>query len=134
MQVNVPKLKFCAIALEYLGYILTRTGIKPQRNKVQAILSITSPKQVKDLCRFLGIVQDYRDLWERCSEMLAPHTSLVGECSHTKVNRAKKNMKHAWYWNNIHQTSFDNIKASITNNVALAFPDYSKKLEFTLMP
>jgi hypothetical protein len=83
--------------MEYLGYILTRTGIKPQPKKVQAILAITPPKQVKDLCRFLGMVQYYRDLWARHSEMLAPLTSLVGECSNTKVTRAKKIKKRAWY-------------------------------------
>jgi len=64
--------------MEYLGYILTRTAIKPQPNKVQAIPTITPPKQVKDLHRFLGMIQYYRDLWARCSEMLAPLTSWVG--------------------------------------------------------
>jgi len=34
LQVNVPKLKFCTTEMEYLGYIITRTGIKPQPNKV----------------------------------------------------------------------------------------------------
>ena len=66
------------------------TGIEPQPKKVQAILSITPQKQVKDLRRFLGMVQYYHDLWARPSEMLAPLTSLVGECGHTKVTRAKK--------------------------------------------
>ena len=79
--------------MEYLGNILTRTGIEPQSKKVQAILAITLPKQVKDLHKFLGMVQYYRDLWARRSEMLAPLTSLVGECGHTKVTRAKKTKK-----------------------------------------
>ena len=94
MQVNAPKLKFCAIEMEYLGYILTQTGIKPQQNKVQAILAITLPKQVKDLRRFLGMVQYCRDLWARHSKLLAALISLAGECCHTKVTRAKKTMKH----------------------------------------
>jgi hypothetical protein len=49
----------------YLGYLLTRTGKKPQSNTGQAILAITPPKQVKDLRRFLSMIQYYRDLWER---------------------------------------------------------------------
>ena len=91
-------MKFCAIDVEYLGYILARTGIKPQPNKVQAILAIVPPKQVQDLCRLLGMVQYYMDLWAECSEMLAPLTSLVGECGHTKVTTAKKTKKKAWHW------------------------------------
>jgi hypothetical protein len=45
--------------MEYLEYILTRTGIKPQPKKVQVILAITPPQQVKDLLRFLDMVQYY---------------------------------------------------------------------------
>jgi hypothetical protein len=34
LKVNAAKLTFCALEIEYLGYILTRDGIKPQSNKV----------------------------------------------------------------------------------------------------
>jgi hypothetical protein len=40
LKVNAEKLTFCALEIEYLEYILTRDGIKPQSNKVQAILTI----------------------------------------------------------------------------------------------
>ncbi len=72
---------------------MTREGIKPQSNKVQTILTIQPPKNVKELRHFLGMVQYYRDLWARRSKMLAPLTSLVGECSQTKVSRAKGTKK-----------------------------------------
>ena len=59
LKINAPKSKFCATETEYLGYVLTRTVIKPQPKKVQAILALTPPRQVKDLRRFLGMVQYY---------------------------------------------------------------------------
>ena len=124
MKVNASKLKFCAVETEYLGYILTRTSIKPQPKKVQVILASTPPKQVKDLCRFLGMVQYYRDLWARGSEMFAPLTCVVGECGHSKVTRAKKTKKWTCHWEEVHQIAFDNIKASIPRDVVLAYPDY----------
>ena len=80
---------FCALEIEYLGYVLSKDGIKPQSNKVQAILAIHPPKGVKQLRHFLGMVQYYRDLWARRSNMLAPLTELVGECGQTKVTKAK---------------------------------------------
>ncbi len=40
LKVNAEKSTLCALEIEYLGYILTRDGIKPQSNKVQAILVI----------------------------------------------------------------------------------------------
>jgi hypothetical protein len=129
LRVNVRKSSFCAVETEYLGYILTRDGIKPQQKKVQAILTITPPKQVKDLRSFLGMIQYYRDLWARRSEMLAPLTSLVGECGHTKITKAKKTKKRPWYWDEVHQKAFDDVKAIIAKEVVLAYPDYSKEFE-----
>jgi hypothetical protein len=97
--------------------------------KVQTILAITLPKQVKDLCRFLGMVHYNQDLWARCNEMLALLTSLVGECGHTKIIRAKKTKKSAWYWVEVHQIAFDNLKAIITRDVVLAYPNYLQEFE-----
>ncbi len=88
--------------------------------KQSAGFTIIPPKQVKDLPRFLGMVQYYRDLWARCSEMLAPLTSLVGECGHTKVTKAKGTKKRPWYWNEIHQVTFHNVKATIAKDVVLS--------------
>eukprot|EP00804_Cyclotella_cryptica_P023647 CCRYP_011963-RA/>CCRYP_011963-RA protein AED:0.41 eAED:0.47 QI:0/0/0.16/1/0/0/6/139/506 len=59
---------------EYLGYRWYKTTTK----KVQAILALTPPQNVKQLRRFLGMVQYYRDIWARRSEILAPLTNLVG--------------------------------------------------------
>ena len=75
------------------------------------------------------MVQYYRDLWARHSEIPAPLTSLVGECGHTKVTRAKKTKKKAWHWDEVHQIAFDNVQATIARDVVLAYPDYSKEFE-----
>eukprot|EP00804_Cyclotella_cryptica_P004887 CCRYP_004939-RA/>CCRYP_004939-RA protein AED:0.40 eAED:0.34 QI:0/0/0/1/1/1/2/0/530 len=129
LTVNACKLSFCAMETEYLGYVLSRDGIKPQPNKVQAILALTTPQNVKQLRRFLGMVQYYRDNWARRSEILAPLTNLVGECGHTKVTRANKTKKTPWRWDDIHQQAFDTVKATIARDVTLAYPDYSQGFE-----
>ena len=129
LKINADKSKFCAHETEYLGYVLTRDGIKPQINKVQAILALKPPTNVKELRRFLGMVQYYRDLWARRSEMLAPLTDLVGECGQTKVTRAKGTKKVPWHWDEVHQKAFDAVKTTIAKDVVLAYPDYSKVFE-----
>jgi hypothetical protein len=115
--------------MEYLGYVLTRDSIKPQSNKVQAILAVESPTGVRQLRHFLGMVQYDRDLWVRWSNMLAPLTSLVGECGQTKTTKAKETKKVPWYCNEVHQRAFNHIKATITKDVVLAYWDYSKVFE-----
>jgi hypothetical protein len=49
LKINATKSIFCAQETEYLGYILTRDGIKPQPKKVQAILMLNPPNNVKEL-------------------------------------------------------------------------------------
>jgi hypothetical protein len=50
LQVNARKSRFCALKTEYLGYILTREGIKPQQQKVNVILQVAPlPRNVKQV-------------------------------------------------------------------------------------
>ncbi len=97
LKVNTAKSFFCTHEIEYLGYMLTRGGIKPQIKKVRAILAINKPpNNVKELRHFLGMVQYYRDMWVKRSEMLAPLSDLVGECGETKTTRKTKVKKKPW--------------------------------------
>jgi hypothetical protein len=79
LKVYAAKSSFCAHEIGYLSYILTREGIKPQPKKVQGILALNPPNNIKELRHFLGMVQYYRDMWASRSKMLAPLTDLVGE-------------------------------------------------------
>jgi hypothetical protein len=120
---------FCAHEIEYLGYILTREGIEPQPKKVQAILALNPPNNIKELRHFLGMVQYYRDTWARRSEMLAPLTDLVGECGETKTTRMNKTKKKPWQWDPIHQQALGDVMAAIAKETVLAYPDFSKPFE-----
>jgi hypothetical protein len=96
LKVNAATSLFCPHEIEYLGYKLTREGIKPQSKKVQAILALNLPSNVKELRHFLGMVQYYQDIRARRSEMLAPLIDLVGECKETKTTRMNKTKKKPW--------------------------------------
>ncbi len=130
LKVNAAKSLFCTHEIEYVGYILTREGIKPQPKKVQAILALNPHNNVKEFRHFLGMVQYYRDMWARHSEMLAPLTDLVGECGETKTTRMNKAKKKSWQWDPIHQQVFDDLKAAIAKEtVFLAYLNFSKPFE-----
>jgi hypothetical protein len=129
LKVNAAKSSFFAHEIEYLGYILTREGIKPQPKKVQAILVQSPPNNVKELRHFLGMVQYDRDMWARRSEMLAPLTDIVGECRETKTTRMNKTKKKPSRWDPTHQQAFDDVKAAIAKETVLAYPDFLKPFE-----
>ncbi len=84
---------------------------------------------MKELWHFLGMVQYYCDMWAKHSEMLDSLSDLVGECGETKTTRKNKVKKTPWHWDSIHQTAFDNLKATIIKEVVLAYPDFLKPFE-----
>jgi hypothetical protein len=47
-------------------------GLKPWKKKIDAILHMDRLRTVTDLCRFLGCINFYRDMWPSDSHMLAP--------------------------------------------------------------
>ncbi len=49
LKVNAAKSSFYAHEIEYFSYILTKDGTKPQPKKVQAILVLILPNNVKEL-------------------------------------------------------------------------------------
>jgi hypothetical protein len=59
-------------------------------------------------------------------QMLTTLTLLFGECSQTKVTKAKGTNKVPWHWDKILQRAINHIKATITKEVVLAYPNYSK--------
>jgi hypothetical protein len=61
--------------------------------------------------------------------MLAPLTSLVGECGQTKTTKAKGTKKEPWHWDEVHQKAFNHVKATIAKDVVLAYPDFNKVFE-----
>ena len=77
LKCKLDKCMFAQPEIEYLGYIITRDGIKPNPNKVQAILDIKRPTTKTEVRHFVGMVQYYRDLWPRRAEILLPLTDLT---------------------------------------------------------
>ena len=98
IQLEPKKSYFCQTQVEYLGYLITREGLKPQQEKVNAIVNMAMPKTVKQLRGFVGLVNFYRDLWKKRAHWLAPLTDLI-----TKHKGAVK-------WNTRAKEAFEKVK------------------------
>ena len=75
LSMKLNKCHFFAKEIQYLGHILSITGIRPMPSKTQAIKNMQPPKTAKQVCPFLGVVGYYRKFIKDFTKMAKPLTS-----------------------------------------------------------
>ena len=110
---NAEKSYFAKDELEYLGFKITREGIMPLPDKVEAIKNIAVPKTRRQLRSFIGLINYYRDMWKSRSGILTPLSSMTSK-------QAK------WNWNKECQKAFDTIKKVVSRETLLSYPNFNK--------
>ena len=88
-------------------------GIKPWKKKIDAILHLKPPHNINELRAFLGMVNYYCDMWPSRTHTLAPLTAMTG--------------KAPFHWSPIHQKAFEQMKAIISADALLAYPNPDKQ-------
>ena len=116
MQVNADKSSWAKPEVEYLGFLITREGIKPQRKKIQGILDMSEPKTTKQVRGFIGMVNYYKTLWPRRSKIMSPLTALTGQGT-------------KFQWRKEHQIAFQEAKTMIAQDALLTHPNFRKRFD-----
>lgn len=116
LKVNAKKSFFAKEELEYLGYWITRHGIQPCPSKVTAIQQLAAPKTKKELRKFIGMVNYYRDMWIRRSDVLAPLAALTSKTT-------------PWKWTEQHNKAFETMKTIVSKETLLTYPNFELPFE-----
>ena len=119
LVVNRKKCILGATSIEFLGHLVDANGIRPLPEKVEAIKKVTPPTTIKELQRFLGMVNYYR----RFIRKAAHHLYFLFECLGNKPKKLD--------WSKDMQHSFDAIKTALANATMLAHPDSKLPLAIT---
>jgi hypothetical protein len=114
--VHAVKSKFCATSVNYLGYNISSEGKRPIGSKVEAIKRLARPRNIRDLRRFIGMVNYYKDMWPSRSSTLAPLTALTSP-------------RVPFRWTQREQKAFDAVKAMISQSAELVYPDFDKPFD-----
>lgn len=76
---------------EFLGFLITSEGIKPDERKIKAIKNIKPPDNLKDLKSFIGLTSYYRRFIKDFATVVKPLTNFArGENGHIKASQSKK--------------------------------------------
>ncbi|CAB4027043.1 Hypothetical predicted protein [Paramuricea clavata] len=113
LKLNKEKSKIQTSELSYIGHLLTRDGVKPDPQKVNAIKEINTREDKKELQRIMGMVNYLAKFIPNLSNVTVPLSELL-----------KKDT--AWHWEEIHQKAFEEIKSRVTAEKLLQYYDVSK--------
>ncbi|XP_073809789.1 uncharacterized protein [Danio rerio] len=77
LTVNLAKCEFGKATIDYLGKVIGNGEVRPVAAKVTAICDFPSPKDRKQLRRFLGMVGYYRSFCKNFATVVSPLTDLL---------------------------------------------------------
>lgn len=112
LSVNMEKSKFCLKELPYLGYILSSEGLRPNPDRVEAIINYERPNSIRSLRRFLGMANYYRRFIPFFSNYTAPLTDLL--------RKKPKSIR----WNEMAEQAFSRIKECLITAPVLSNPNF----------
>ena len=114
ITLNRKKCEFNVKTVKVLGHIVSPNGITADPTKVNAIISMQRPKNVKELRSFLGMVNHLSKFQSHLANETKPLRDLL----------CKENQ---WFWGPKQDKSFLNVKHSLVSTPILALYDPNKE-------
>ena len=109
-KLNKSKCTFNKSSVTYLAHRIDSEGLHPTEEKVRAIMDADTPRDVKALRSFLGLIMFYSKFLENHSTVLAPLNTLL--CKDVP-----------WNWTENHDTAFLAAKEMLVKSPTLVHYD-----------
>ena len=106
LTLGLEKCAFDQPSVKFLGQIVDRNGIRPDPDKVKAIQEMPPPRNVSELRRFLGMINQQSKFSPSLAENTKPLRDLLSKKNH-------------WSWTSVHQETFDRLKEFLSTDVTL---------------
>ena len=113
IKLQPDKCEFLGKEVSYLGLVIGQTGVRPDEKRITAVKEYPEPRTTKELKGFLGLAGYYRRFIPNFSKIAKPLTELL-----------KKNAPYVW--NDKTNEAFISLKASLTTEPLLQYPEYSR--------
>ena len=130
LKLNPHKCQFLRSKLKYLGHIVSADGVEVDPDKVSALKSMSPPKNVEELQRFLGFVGYQRRFIKDLSKVAKPLTDLLKgqNCTRKRVGRRSR-LNIPFEWGEKQQESFESLIHLCTSTPVLGYADFSLPFE-----
>lgn len=118
LKIQLDKSEFLHKEVAYLGHKITRDGVMPNPDKVEAVKNFPVPRTQKEIKSFLGLAGYYRKFIKDFAKITKPLTSCLKKNS--KIEHTPSFMQ-----------SFNHLKTLLINAPILKYPDFTKPFVLT---
>ena len=108
LRLHPTKCSFGVDKVQYLGYTIDSSGLKPTKEKLDAIFNAPEPKDITQLRSYLGMLNFYRKFLVHAAVVLEPLNRLLRK----DVN---------WEWNSQHSQAFQESKSLLIDACLVHF-------------
>ena len=120
LRLKRTKCQFIKESVDYLGHVISRTGIAPDPAKIDKIANYKVPTSADEVRSFLGLAGYYRRFILNFGSIARPLTAKTH----------KDFSKKPFTWTEIDQAAFETLRTCLTTSPILAYPNFD--LEFLL--
>ena len=118
LKLQPGKCVFAQPQVEYLGYVVSREGIRASPDKTKAVRNFPVPRNVKEVRSFLGLASFYRRLVPNFAQIAKPLTGLL-----------RKDARFVWAEQQ--QAAFEALKIALCSEQVLAYPNFDSQFILT---
>ena len=113
LKLKLSKCHFAKKEVEYLGHLVSESGVKPNNNKIVAVKEYPRPKSVRELRAVLGLFSYYRRFVKDFAATAHPLTKLTRKDA-------------LWKWGKKQEAAFQDLKNHLITAPILSFPDFER--------
>ena len=117
LKLKPTKCKFVRESVDYLGHVITATGLQTNPRLTDAVQKFPRPENVHDVWRFLGMTSYYRRFIPYFAKTAQPLHQLTAK-------------DVSFYWNPDCEEAFASLKGRLASPPVLAYPRFGD--DFTL--
>jgi hypothetical protein len=103
------KCRFGCKEVDYLGHIISKSGVRADLGKIKAMVEWSFPTNIKALKGYLGLTGYYRKFIKDCGSFAVPLTAML--------------KKNAFHWDVAASEAFQKLNAVVTKAPVLALPN-----------
>ena len=111
--VNANKCQFCKPQVKFLGHVVSDRTVRPDKDRIEAILRYPAPNNQRQLRKFLGVCNFHQQFIIQYAFYVEPLLVLL-----RKGNR--------WRWTTELQQAFETLRSKFAESIFLVHPDERK--------